>query len=664
MTKNSASYKTVFLVSLLLFLAACNNDTVPPPGGGTQPQVTLSPPNLTLNPGQTENITVNTNGFSGDVTLNVKQDDNGSPAQQISIDLVADAVVPNGQSKTVPVRPVEGAQPGTYKFTFTGKSGSQTDTATLMVTVPGSGSGGPGNGSISGVVKTDNALIPLTPVTPNGAASLSLNQQETKPEYVPGQLLVQVNADALTSSEETYRQLASSLALEYPITVVRSGDTTMPALVTVAPGQDVETVAKWLERDPRVAYAEPNYYIYTQAVPNDPQVNRLWNMPASGLPVAWSAKNSAAVTVAVIDTGIDLGHEDFKGIFVSNGYDFCGSLSSGQCTQDSNPRPDSNADRHGTHVTGTLAAVGNNKKGVAGVLYGGARILPVKVFANGQTTAAALSQAIRWAAGVGASGAPNNPNPAKIINLSLGTQQQSATLQSAVEAAQNVGALIIAASGNDGTGTVYYPAQYSGVVGVGAVNSEFRRSCFSSFGAGLDIMAAGGDGFLNTASCQSRTKEAVWSTLPNNDYGIEAGTSMATPVVAGVAALVWSQTANPTPAKVTQILKDSAYFDASYMNANQYGAGLLRADMALGLPGPTSNQRAVETTVTTSGGASALATVTLDLLLGVSDAFSLTGFGAGTYTLNADTSGVSLSGQATATVPNGGNAQQDILVAP
>ena len=631
---------------------------IPSPTG---PQVSLSPSSLTLQPGQSGSATIGSNNFSGDVTLSFSRGNDGLPADQLSIS-GSPTTISNTTTATLTVTPKSGAAAGTYKINVTGKSGSETATATLSVTVPGPG--GPGNGSISGVVKTENALIPLTPVTPNGAASLSLNQQEAKPDYVPGQLLVKVNADVLTSSEETYRQLASSLALEYPITVLRSGDTTMPALVTVAPGQDVETVAKWLERDPRVAYAEPNYYIYAQAVPTDPQNNQLWNMPASGLPVAWSAKNSATVTVAVIDTGIDLDHPDLKGIFVNNGYDFCANITSGQCTKDANPRPDAPADQHGTHVTGTLAAVGNNNQGVAGVLWGGARVLPVKAFSSsGSTTADALSQAIRWASGLSVAGVPANADPAKIINLSLGTQQQSATLKSAVEAAQGAGALIIAAAGNAGTGTVFYPAQYSGVVGVGSVNSKFQRSCFSSFGTGLDIMAAGGDGFLNTASCQSRSKEAVWSTLPNNNYGIEAGTSMATPVVAGVAALVWSQTTNPTPAKVTQTLKNSAYFDSSYMTADQYGAGLLRADVALGLPGPTSSRRTVDTTVTASGGGSATDIVKLDLLLGVSDAFSLTGLSAGMYTLEAATSGVSLSGKANVTLQSGG-AQKDIIVTP
>ena len=452
-------YRVLFWVGLLLFLVACVDDPAPPPGngGGTEPQVMLSPSELTLDPGETGSTTIGSSNFDDDVTLSFSRGNDGLPANQLDISGSSTTISGTGTA-TLQVTPNGDAAPGTYQIVVTGESGNQTDTATLRVTVPGAGGpgNGPGDGTIGGVVKTENALIPLTPVTPNSTAPLSLSQREAKPEYVPGQLLVEVNADALTSSAETYRQLASSLELDYPVTVLRSGDATMPALVSVAPGQDLQTVAKWLERDPRVTYAEPNYYIYAQAVPNDPQVDRLWNMPVSGLPVAWSETNSAAVVVSVIDTGIDLDHEDFQGIFVSSGYDFCSTFANEQCSgRDPNPRPDVATDRHGTHVTGTLAAVGDNNEGVAGVLYGGAEILPVKAFANGRTTAAALAQAIRWAAGVNVSGVPNNPNAAKIINLSLGTQQQSATLQSAVEAAQNAGALIIAASGNNGTEGVF-----------------------------------------------------------------------------------------------------------------------------------------------------------------------------------------------------------------
>ena len=652
------------MLGFLLFLVACDDGTLPPPGGGTQPQVTLSPSRLTLDPGETGNTTISVSGFSGEVELSPSSGDQFDSV--LSPDTISDTT-----TATLQIIAGDDATPGTYQVDVTGESGSQSDTATLTVTVPGAG-GGPGDGTISGVVQTANNLANYTvPNDPKLPAPMT--PQSERPKYVEGQLLVKLRTDGLAvgSDSDVYGQLEALLELDYPVTILRSGGADMPALVAVSPGQDVQTLMAFLERDPRVAYAEPNYYIYLQALPNDPQNNKLWHLAADGLPVAWNAKNSSEVTIAVIDSGIDLSHPDLQGVFANGGYDFCattsGSGNSRTCsTRDNNPRPDSNSDTHGTHVTGTIAAVGNNNQGVAGVLYGGADIVPIKVFYQGDfTTAFALAEAIRWSAGLNVSGVPRNSNPARIINLSLGFEltpgEQSQAVQSAVSAAQGTGALLIAAAGNGGNQGVLAPALYDGVMGVGSINSNFRRSCFSNYGAGLDIMAAAGD-YPIKSGCP-RISEAVLSTFPGNNYGVETGTSHATPIVTGVAALVWDGMANPTSAKVTQALTNSAYFDSSYMTADQYGAGLLRADVALGLPGPVDNRRSVDATVTASGAGSAVDTVTLDLLLGVSDAFSLTDLSTGTYTLEAATSGVNLDGQATVTLQDGGT-QQDITITP
>ena len=666
-------YRVLFWVGLLLFLVACVDDPAPPPGNGgeTGPQVTLSPSELTLDPGETGSTTIGSSNFDGDVTLSFSRGNDGLPANQLDIS-GSSTTISGTETATLQVTPNGDAAPGTYQIVVTGESGSQTDTATLRITVPGAG-GGPGDGTISGVVQTANNLANYTvPNDPKLPAPTT--PQSEKPKYVEGQLLIKLRTDGLAvgSGSDVYGQLEALLELDYPVTVLRSGGADMPALVAVSPGQDVQTLMALLERDPRVAYAEPNYYIYLQALPNDPQNNKLWHLAADGLPVAWNAKNSSEVTVAVIDSGIDLDHPDLQGVFANGGYDFCaattGSGNSRTCSKrDGNPRPDSNSDTHGTHVTGTIAAVGNNNQGVAGVLYGGADIVPIKVFYQGDfTTAFALAEAIRWSAGLNVSGVPQNSNPAKIVNLSLGFEltpgEQSQAVQSAVSAAQGTGALLIAAAGNGGNQGVLAPALYDSVMGVGSVNSNFRRSCFSNYGTGLDIMAAAGD-YPIKSGCP-KISEAVLSTFPGGNYGVETGTSHATPIVTGVAALVWDGMTNPTSAKVTQALTNSAYFDSSYMSANQYGSGLLRADVALELPGPTDNRRTVQTTVTADGsGGSDTDIVTLDLLLGVSETFTLADLGAGTYTVEAATSGVDLDGQATVTLQDGGT-QQDITVTP
>ena len=216
------------------------------------------------------------------------------------------------------------------------------------------------------------------------------------------------------------------------------------------------------------------------------------------------------------------------------------------------------------------------------------RFVPVKVFLQLQPNygrRTALAQAIRWAAGDSVSGVPTNSNPADIINLSLGTTADSQTIQNAVNEAQSRGALLIAAAGNDG-GDILYPAKYT------LGSSQWARStvifsvpAFSNAGSALDVVAAGGDGFLASSSCDGRAKEAVLSTIPNNSYGTLVGTSQAAPLVSGVAALIWSDDPSLSAGEVESALKASAYKTSS-MTSNQYGAGVVRADVAFGYPEP------------------------------------------------------------------------------
>ena len=610
-------------------------------GTTTEPtfSLALSPASLSAEAGKTVQTTVTVNktaSFSNNVSLSASGAPNG-------VTVSFDPATTNSTSK-VSVKVAGGVAAGNYTLTVKGSGGGKTGSTKLGLTVVGKTSGAAGR--ITGTARTDNAKISLTPtpVTKTAPRDLQGNLSD-RPAYVPGQLLVQYRAGLTLQTDE--KTPAEAVQEAYGLTLLRAGTPSSPSLVRVATGSNLEALARRLEQDPRVAYAEPNYYIYAQSVPNDLETGKLWNMPVSGLPVAWSFKNSAPnVTVAVLDTGIQTSHTDLQGIFVG-GYDFCANSNCAQT--DTNPQPDSTNDTHGTHVTGTLAAVGNNGKGVAGVLYGGAKIVPVKVFYQASfTTADALAQAVRWAAGDQVTTTDgktlSNPNPAKIINLSLGTDQQSTTLENAVKEAQAMGALLVAAAGNVGGTSLFYPARYSGVLAVGAVNSDFGRSCFSNYGSGLDIMAAGGDGFVQNSACSGRNNEAILSTFPGNDYGYEAGTSMATPVVAGVAALVLAQNPGFSAADITNQLKKTAYFDASSMTANQYGAGVVRADSAFGFPGPGDS-----VSVSASGAGSAVATATLKLN-GESTPFTLDNLAAGSYTLKADASGSQRSLAATQTV--------------
>ena len=487
-----------------------------------------------------------------------------------------------------------------------------------------------GAGSIEGFLRTDNALIPLQPRASFQRSSIGADAEpEERQAYLPGQLVVGLEPSARLLSAEGEDPLVA-LAERTGAEVVSEDPESGTALLRTS--GDPAEVARRLQADPAVAFAEPNYLFYLHALPNDPLLEDAWQLPVVGAPVAWTAPDGGSgPVVAVIDSGIDVDHEDLRGIFISGGRDFCANF---DCTAtDADPRPDSSADTHGTHVTGLLSAIAGNGRGSAGVAAGAARIVPIKVFDGGFTTASALADAIRWAAGLRVDGVPTNQHPADIITLSLGSGEDSQLVRNAVEAAVDEGALVIASAGNQGHGSIDYPARYADVVAVGSVNSEFERSCFSDYGSGLDIVAPGGDGFLPIGGCSGADDEALLSTFPGNDYGLDAGTSMAAPIVAGTAALVWTHTPDPSAEVVRDRLEDTAYFDDSYMTREFYGAGVVRADLALGLPGPGD-----EATVQATGPSTALDTVTL-LLDGTSTGFSLDGLASGSYTVAADALG-------------------------
>jgi subtilisin family serine protease len=503
--------------------------------------------------------------------------------------------------------------------------------------VIGNGSNDGGGASIRGTLRTDNALIPIRAprsfATSSATAPRGQEGGEGRPAFVPGQLIVALEpateplsarSDGVNGREPSLE--AEALAERHGFSLL-SDTPERVALVSVPVGSELGA-AERLERDEAVAYAEPNYLFYPHGIPNDPYLSAAWHMPVVGAPVAWAALGGLGTgpVTAVIDSGIDLDHEDLAGIFVSSGRDFCGSP--GCLDSDGDVRPDFTYDTHGTHVTGLLAATAANGRGLAGVVAQGARILPVKVFHEGSTTAEALAKAIRWAAGESVAGT-RNPQPANIITLSLGAAQDSSTVRLAVEAAQARGVLIVASTGNQGERSVDFPARYPDVIGVGSVNTRLERSCFSDYGPGLDLMAPGGDGYL----CGAENDEALLSTFPGDAYGIDAGTSMAAPLVAGAAALVWADMRHPSAELVTQRLLDTAYFESGQMSEERYGAGIVRVDAALGFPGPGDIA-----TVEAAGPSTALDTVTLDPT-GGSSAFSLEDLSGGSYTVRADAAG-------------------------
>jgi len=294
-------------------------------------------------------------------------------------------------------------------------------------------------------------------------------------------------------------------------------------------------------------------------IPNDPNWGSQYALTAIHAPQGWDlSTGSSAVTIAIVDSGVDLGHIDLADKIVG-GYDFVNN--------DSVPQDDYG---HGTHVAGIAAASGNNGAGIAGVSWG-ARIMPVKVLdATGGGSFATVAEGIVWAADHGA----------QIINLSLGAPSVSFVLQSAVEYASNRGVLLIAASGNNGSTPVYCPACYPQVMAVGATNSSNQVASFSSYGPELEIAAPG---------------QSIFSLAPGG-YSTKSGTSMAAAHVSGLAAILFSFAGNSNA--VRNAMQATA-LDISPSGWDQNsGAGLIQMDAAIRFlipltPTPTSTITAV-----------------------------------------------------------------------
>ncbi|WP_226680787.1 S8 family peptidase [Sutcliffiella horikoshii] len=300
-----------------------------------------------------------------------------------------------------------------------------------------------------------------------------------------------------------------------------------------------EVAAAALEKNPLVAYVEENVEMHTtaQTVP--------YGLPHIKADVAHAqGVTGSGVKVAVLDTGIDASHEDLN---VAGGASFV--------SEEPDALTDGNG--HGTHVAGTIAAV-NNNTGVLGVSYD-VDLYAVKVLsAGGSGTLAGIAQGIEWAI----------DNDMDVINMSLGGSTGSSTLKQASDNAYNSGIVVVAAAGNSGSffgliNTIGYPARYDSVIAVGAVDSNNNRASFSSVGSQLEVMAPG---------------VSINSTLPGNQYGELNGTSMASPHVAGAAALLLAQNPNLTNVEVRERLRSTATNLGSTFN---YGYGVINLEAAL-----------------------------------------------------------------------------------
>lgn len=332
--------------------------------------------------------------------------------------------------------------------------------------------------------------------------------------------------------------------------------------------------AEMMARDPNIEYAEPDRIMTHMATANDPYYAQQWHYTDSvgglRLPTAWDKSTGTGVVVAVIDTGYRP-HADLSGQILQ-GYDFISSATigndgNGRDTDASDPgdrvvagecyagSPASNSSWHGTHVAGTVAARTNNSLGVAGVAYN-AKIVPARVLGKCGGYTSDIADAITWTSGGTVSGVPTNANKAKVLNLSLGGSGAcDATTQNAINGARSRGAVVVVAAGNDNMNVSNAsPANCSGVVAVAATGKTGGRASYSNYGTLVDVAAPGGDGSYSVIS----TLNSGTNTPGSDNYADYQGTSMATPHVAGVAALMFAAKSTLTPDQIESMLKSSA----------------------------------------------------------------------------------------------------------
>ncbi|MDL2238292.1 S8 family serine peptidase [Christensenellaceae bacterium OttesenSCG-928-K19] len=402
--------------------------------------------------------------------------------------------------------------------------------------------------------------------------------------YVPGEVLV-------VFEEVVSEPQAEAVVEELDGAVTETLDTPTPAVEIVAEidlSQTVEQAVAEYEADPAVDYAQPNYLyeptemtetqMSTQAYSfTDPKAAEQWQLNAIGLPEAWEILNNDPfgarfqVKVAVLDTPFDFGHEDFDRTTVNKTYrDYTYFLGPETPSYQHAADPD----MHGTHVAGIIAASASNGKGGVGVASarnnGCVELIPVNVFAwfkgtddkgntvwNLRASTDVITKAITRLADDGA----------KVINLSLGGPSGSsdATFDNAINYAVSKGCTVVCAAGNSETSATYYPSDSPNAISVIALDQSLKRASYSNYGPAKDISAPG---------------SFVLSTIPDT-YAKASGTSMAAPVVTGVAALVLCRNNTLTPQQVKDILYTSATDLGTPGKDDQYGNGLVDAAQAV-----------------------------------------------------------------------------------
>ncbi len=344
------------------------------------------------------------------------------------------------------------------------------------------------------------------------------------------------------------------------------------------------SIANDLANNPNIdAIVENRMYDMTKT-PNDPIYPAQWHYPSFNLPAAWDIETGKSIVVAVVDSGI-VKHPELR---ILPGYDFYAN--------DNDPTDEAGAQTqfHGTHVAGTIAAKSNDKIGATGVSWQ-TSIVPVRVLGPRGSTETIMKGTF-WAAGGTINGVADNPNPAKIINLSLGGKGACSKLENDVfKNLTDAGRIVVVAAGNDNVNVNdFSPANCENVITVGATGPKGQRAPYSNYGNLIDIMAPGGDVSQSITFGNRNFPAGVLSTsfdLQSGkfSYSFLQGTSMAAPHISGLLALMVSKNPNlkyaDALAKLKAASRAMSATDCKRGSGSDCGAGLVDAAKALGASG-------------------------------------------------------------------------------
>jgi subtilisin family serine protease len=433
----------------------------------------------------------------------------------------------------------------------------------------------------------------------DGVPNVELKTQ-TNSEYLPDRIVVKLMSDASASPSKmafgisSIDAVLSHIALssvERMFSAAKSPakqddvDLTKLYVVKFTSPEDPFALAQQIAALPEVQYAEPWFIYKTNFIPNDPSYSLQWGLPKVNAPAAWDVEQgNDTVKIGIVDSGVQWTHPDLNANIWNNpneipgnnidddnngyvddihGWDFAGA--DWQNIQgDNNPTPMGSNNEHGTHVAGIAAGTTNNSIGIASIGFK-CKILPVKCSADNDTRAPGgygyiLTgyQGIVYASMMGAD----------VVNCSWGGTGGSQSEQDIINAATQMGTLVVAAAGNDGTNGFQSPAGYRNVLGVAATNSSDVKASFSNYGEIVDVSAPG---------------TSIYSTIYNNSYTYLDGTSMASPFTAGLCGLVKSHFPDYTALQVgEQVRMTCTNIDAINPGyVGQLGRGRINASTAM-----------------------------------------------------------------------------------